>query len=147
MGGASGALKVYGSKCLDVTDGNTANGAKMQIYGCGSGGVGDANQQWSATADNRIAWTNMGECLDLTNGSDTNGNVVSTCGIRQFSQLACSFLNGTLTFACCPFCRSKRGTAQLVTTTKCGTSPPRKRLKILRPEACGLVHSTSLPFR
>jgi len=45
----------------------------MQIYTCASG---NTNQQFSITADNRIAWTNHGECLDLTNGVVTSGNQV-----------------------------------------------------------------------
>ena len=58
---------------LDVTNGNTANGNKMQIYTCSAGNV---NQGFSVTTDNRIAWTNHGECLDLTDGSLANGNPV-----------------------------------------------------------------------
>lgn len=64
---------IYGNKCLDVTNGNTTNGNKMQIYTCNAGNV---NQEFSVTADNRIAWTNHGECLDLTGGSLANGNAV-----------------------------------------------------------------------
>jgi hypothetical protein len=44
----------------------------MQIYTCSSG---NANQQF-ATTGSTIAWTGKGECLDLTNGNLSNGNVV-----------------------------------------------------------------------
>ena len=68
-----GTLQVYGNKCLDVTSGLTTNGNKMQIYTCSAG---NANQQFTITADNRITWTGKGECLDLTGGAATSGTVV-----------------------------------------------------------------------
>ena len=46
----------------------------MQIYTCNTGNV---NQRFSVTSDQRIALTNHGECLDLTEGDLTNGNRVS----------------------------------------------------------------------
>ena len=52
----------------------------MQIYTCFSG---NTNQQFSVTADNRIAWTNKGECLDLTDGLVAAGQPVSLCVNRQ----------------------------------------------------------------
>jgi hypothetical protein len=45
----------------------------MQVYTCASG---NTNQMFSITADARIAWTNHGECLDLTDGSLVSGNPV-----------------------------------------------------------------------
>ncbi|MEV4603219.1 RICIN domain-containing protein [Amycolatopsis sp. NPDC049253] len=45
--GANGSLVSAGSgKCLDVEDGSTANGTKLQIWTC-SGGPG---QRWSVPA-------------------------------------------------------------------------------------------------
>jgi hypothetical protein len=58
---------------LDVTDGSTTNGVKVQVWDCTNP---DKNQQWSVTADHRIAWANEHECLDLTDGKTTNGNLV-----------------------------------------------------------------------
>lgn len=66
-------LVVYSNMCLDVTNGSTANGNKMQIWACGNN---NANQQFSVTSDKRIAWTGKGECLDLTGGSLTSGNAI-----------------------------------------------------------------------
>jgi len=60
-----GSLVVFGNKCLDVTDGRTNNGNKVQIWECGGG---NANQQFSITSGDRIVWTDTHECLDLTNG-------------------------------------------------------------------------------
>jgi hypothetical protein len=64
--------QIYSDKCLDVTGGSTANGNKMQIWTCGSG---DPNQEFT-TSGNTIQWSGKGECLDLTNGVLTDGNVV-----------------------------------------------------------------------
>ena len=90
---SNGNLIVYGNKCLDVTGGSTANGVKMQVYTCGSR---NPNQQFTITADKRIAWTGKGECLDLTGGSIATGNVVSCscvcgerCGSWDLDRLKC----------------------------------------------------------
>ncbi|KAJ7745830.1 hypothetical protein DFH07DRAFT_924578 [Mycena maculata] len=70
-----GTIVVYGSMCLDVTSGSTANGVGMQIWAC-TPGAGDANQQFTVTSNNRIQWNGSDECLDLTNGLLTSGNRV-----------------------------------------------------------------------
>ncbi|KAJ7912060.1 carbohydrate-binding module family 13 protein, partial [Mycena leptocephala] len=62
-------IVVYGSMWLDVTDGSTTNGVKMQIWLC-TPGAGDAAQHFTVTTDNRIQW-NTTECLDITGGSLT----------------------------------------------------------------------------
>jgi hypothetical protein len=60
----------------DVTNGSTANGAKLQIWSC-TPGAGDAAQHFTVTADKRIQWAaHTTECLDLTGGSLTSGNQV-----------------------------------------------------------------------
>lgn len=67
-------LQIFGNKCLDDTSGNTANGAKMQIYTCNTG---NTNQQWDTSSGSTIQLQNTGKCLDNTDGSTANGNVVS----------------------------------------------------------------------
>jgi hypothetical protein len=57
--------------CLDATQQNPPNGIKMKIWECF---VDLPQQDWFYTDDNRIALTNQGECLDLTNGILTNFN-------------------------------------------------------------------------
>jgi hypothetical protein len=47
----------------------------MQIWSC-TPGAGDAAQHFTVTADNRIQWTSMNKCLDLTGGSLASGNQV-----------------------------------------------------------------------
>lgn len=41
---SGGTVKVFGTKCLDVPSGNTADGTKLQIWTCS---VNNANQQFS----------------------------------------------------------------------------------------------------
>ncbi len=73
---ANGQVKIFGnSKCLDVTDGVNNDGTKLQIWSCA--GSSNANQQWFYTGDYRLAWTNHGKCVDLTNGQMSAGNRVS----------------------------------------------------------------------
>jgi len=70
---SGGSLHVFDSMCLDVTNGSTADGNKLQVYTCYPG---NTNQQFYVTTDNRIAWTNHGECVDLTNGLTSAGNLI-----------------------------------------------------------------------
>lgn len=42
-----GSVQVYGNKCLDVTNGSTANGVKLQIWTCSTNG--NPNQQFYYT--------------------------------------------------------------------------------------------------
>ncbi|KAJ7045830.1 ricin B lectin domain-containing protein, partial [Mycena alexandri] len=68
-----GSVKIFGNtKCLDVTNGSTANGNKLQIWTCSTNN--NPNQQFYYTADKHFSWTNHGKCIDLTGGSTANGN-------------------------------------------------------------------------
>ncbi|KAJ7635006.1 hypothetical protein FB45DRAFT_1025905 [Roridomyces roridus] len=67
-------LLVNGNMCLDVTDGNTNDGAKMQIWACTPGQGGAA--QHFATAGSKIQWAGKNKCLDLTGSSLASGNQV-----------------------------------------------------------------------
>ncbi|MFG1602586.1 ricin-type beta-trefoil lectin domain protein [Actinoplanes sp. NPDC049265] len=58
-------------KCLDVTDGSTANGNQPQMWDCTSG---NANQNWTF-ADNGTVQA-RGKCLDVAGNATTNGAVV-----------------------------------------------------------------------
>jgi len=71
----NGQIQLYGTKCLDVTNGSNVNGVKLQVWTCSSG---NANQQFIYTGygDNHITWKNKGKSLDLTGGSLANGNQV-----------------------------------------------------------------------
>jgi hypothetical protein len=70
----NGTLRVYGTKCLDVPSGNTANGTKLQIWDCSAG---NTNQAWTETGAT-LAWTGKGKCLDLTDGVAASGTAVQS---------------------------------------------------------------------
>ncbi|KAK6988251.1 hypothetical protein R3P38DRAFT_2413701, partial [Favolaschia claudopus] len=61
--------------CVDITNGTTTPGTKLQIYAC-TPGQGNANQHFSITSDKHIQWANQNECLDLTDGSLASGNPI-----------------------------------------------------------------------
>ncbi|SCD85912.1 Predicted alpha-1,6-mannanase, GH76 family [Streptomyces sp. DvalAA-14] len=57
-------------KCLDLTGGNPANGAKAELWSCNGG----ANQSWSLAPDNTLRIS--GKCLDATAGGTANGTLL-----------------------------------------------------------------------
>ncbi|WP_432978591.1 ricin-type beta-trefoil lectin domain protein [Dactylosporangium sp. CA-233914] len=54
-------------KCMDVSNAGTANGTKIQIWGCNGTGA----QQWSFPGDGSVRA--LGKCLDVTSGATANG--------------------------------------------------------------------------
>ncbi|KAM6503981.1 carbohydrate-binding module family 13 protein [Amanita muscaria] len=68
----NGEVRVFGNKCLDVTNGGNYDGNKLQIWTCYNG---DTNQQWYYDIwSNQLSWTNHGKCADLTTGNLADGN-------------------------------------------------------------------------
>ncbi|GAA2336278.1 RICIN domain-containing protein [Dactylosporangium salmoneum] len=59
------------NKCLDVTNGSTADGNQPQMWTCYAG---SQNQTWTL-ADNGSVQA-LGKCLDVANGATTDGAVV-----------------------------------------------------------------------
>ncbi|WP_433717637.1 ricin-type beta-trefoil lectin domain protein [Actinoplanes sp. CA-051413] len=57
-------------KCLDVTNGSTANGNLPQMWSCVSG----PNQTWTYGDDKSLK--GLGKCLDVAGGATTDGAVV-----------------------------------------------------------------------
>jgi glucosylceramidase len=72
----TGTITTFGgSKCLDVKDGSTANGNRLQLWDCTEG---DTNQQFTVgNSGSQIKWAGTGKCVDLLNGSGADGNPVS----------------------------------------------------------------------
>jgi glucosylceramidase len=70
-GEKTGTITGLGGKCLDVTDGSTANGNQPQLWDCTAG---NANQQWTAGTDGTVR--GLGKCLDVANNSATDGATV-----------------------------------------------------------------------
>ncbi|MEV4481638.1 family 16 glycoside hydrolase [Micromonospora coxensis] len=73
-GGSSGTITGIGGKCLDVSNAGTADGTKIQLYGCN----GTNAQKWTRVGDTFQA---LGKCLDVDNGGTANGTKVQlwTC--------------------------------------------------------------------
>ncbi|KAF9263064.1 hypothetical protein L218DRAFT_360238 [Marasmius fiardii PR-910] len=73
-------IRIFGDKCLDVTDGVNADGTKLQIWTCTR--PGDTNQAWIALSDSTYQWAGTNRCVDLTNGILTDGSQLQiwTCG-------------------------------------------------------------------
>jgi len=69
-----GQIKTFDNKCLDVPNGSTANGVKLQLWTCTDG---NTNQLWKIHEGlSQIEWNGKGKCLDLTNGNSTSGNPI-----------------------------------------------------------------------
>ncbi|THA29469.1 coagulation factor 5/8 type domain-containing protein [Streptomyces sp. A1277] len=67
-----GALTNTGNgKCLDVTEGSTADGTPAQMWTCYPG---SQNQSWTLNSDGSL--TAKGKCLDLVAGGTANGTAV-----------------------------------------------------------------------
>src|SRR5882757_7207171 len=65
-------------KCLDVSGGSTANGAKIQLWDCNGTGA----QQWAANAAQDIVNPQANKCLDATGPSSADGTPLQiwSCG-------------------------------------------------------------------
>ncbi|MBB5867627.1 beta-glucanase (GH16 family) [Allocatelliglobosispora scoriae] len=67
-GGGGKAITGPGGKCIDVNAAGTANGTKIQLWGCN----GTNAQQWTIGSDIRA----LGKCLDVASGGTANGTKV-----------------------------------------------------------------------
>jgi hypothetical protein len=65
---ADGSIRALG-KCLDVTSGATADGAKVQLWDCNGTGA----QRWTVTGARDIVNIAANKCLDATDNSAANG--------------------------------------------------------------------------
>jgi len=82
--GGTGTIKVFGNKCLDVTNGNNNSGTKMQIWTCGTA---NKNQQWQLTTIFNglvnVHLANTTQCLDLTDGNKGTGTALQIWSCSQ----------------------------------------------------------------
>ncbi|MEV4518375.1 family 16 glycoside hydrolase [Dactylosporangium sp. NPDC049525] len=65
----TGTLTGAGGRCVDVSNAGTANGTKIQLYGCN----GTTAQSWTRTGDTLRA---LGKCLDVAGGATAAGTPV-----------------------------------------------------------------------
>ncbi|MGI5226154.1 RICIN domain-containing protein [Actinoallomurus sp. CA-142502] len=69
-GGATGPIKGYGGKCVDVASASSANGTAVQLYDCN----GTTAQQWTVGSDGTIRA--LGKCMDVTSAGTANGTQI-----------------------------------------------------------------------
>ncbi|WP_250000338.1 ricin-type beta-trefoil lectin domain protein [Actinoplanes sp. M2I2] len=69
--GRTGTITGLGGKCLDVSDGSTANSNQPQLWDCTAG---NTNQQWTVGADGTIR--GLGKCLDVANNATADGAAI-----------------------------------------------------------------------
>ncbi|KAH7104929.1 ricin B lectin domain-containing protein [Auriculariales sp. MPI-PUGE-AT-0066] len=62
--GSVGTFRVFGDKCIDVTEGRNERGTKMQIWSC----VGRGSNQLFEQKGEHIVWHFFNRCLDATDG-------------------------------------------------------------------------------
>ncbi|MFJ5932944.1 ricin-type beta-trefoil lectin domain protein [Streptomyces sp. NPDC093071] len=74
-GAPTGEIRGLGNKCLDVDDSQTADGTKIQTWGCNDTGA----QRWTVSGDGALKV--LGKCLDVSNGGSADGTKVQlwTC--------------------------------------------------------------------
>jgi hypothetical protein len=75
-GSGTGPIVGLASKCLDVANGGTADGTKIQLYTCNGGGA----QQWTVSGQ-VIRNPQSNKCLDVSAAGTANGTKVQlwTC--------------------------------------------------------------------
>jgi glucosylceramidase len=89
-GGRTGTITGLGGKCLDVTDGSTANGNQPQLWDCFSG----PNQTWTLGTDGTVR--GLGKCLDVTGNSTADGAAVQLWDCFGGPNQRWTAVNGTL---------------------------------------------------
>ncbi|KAF9257164.1 hypothetical protein L218DRAFT_936088 [Marasmius fiardii PR-910] len=79
------SLKIFGDKCLDVTNGINTDGTKLQIWTCVDG---NTNQQWISVTDFTFQWAGTNKCIDLTDGNINPGTRLQlwTCDSSNSNQ-------------------------------------------------------------
>jgi hypothetical protein len=74
-GGRTGpVVSAATNRCLDVSQSGTADGTRIQIWGCNGTGA----QQWTIGGDGTLRA--LGKCLDVRSGGTANGTVVQLWG-------------------------------------------------------------------
>ncbi|MEU0877348.1 ricin-type beta-trefoil lectin domain protein [Lentzea sp. NPDC005914] len=88
--GRTGAITGLGGKCLDVTNGSTANGTQPQMWTCSGG----PNQTWTLAADGTVR--GLGKCLDVTGNGTADGTAVQLWDCFGGGNQRWTATNGTL---------------------------------------------------
>lgn len=113
--GSSGTVTI-GGKCLDVTDGSSANTTAIQLFDCNGGTA----QQFSWGDDGTV--TVLGKCLDVTGGSDANGALTQIYDCVPVDQQKFAYLpDGTIYSAKSGKCLAVQG--EIVNYARVGLAP------------------------
>ncbi|GAA3623859.1 ricin-type beta-trefoil lectin domain protein [Lentzea roselyniae] len=88
--GRTGAITGLGGKCLDVTNGSTANGNQPQMWTCYPG----PNQTWTLASDGTVR--GLGKCLDVTGNGTADGTPVQLWDCFGGGNQRWTAANGTL---------------------------------------------------
>ncbi|MFI6944532.1 ricin-type beta-trefoil lectin domain protein [Streptomyces sp. NPDC050422] len=121
--GSSGTVTI-GGKCLDVTDGSSANTTAIQLFDCNGGTA----QQFSWGDDGTV--TVLDKCLDVTGGSDANGALTQIYDCAQVEQQKFKYLpDGTIYSAKSGKCLAVQG--EIVNYARVGLAPcdPKKAVQ------------------
>ncbi|WP_258049548.1 PQQ-dependent sugar dehydrogenase [Streptomyces finlayi] len=70
----SGEIKGVGGKCVDVADGESADGTQIQLWTCNQ----SAAQKWTVGADNTLRA--LGKCMDISGGGTADGTKIQLYG-------------------------------------------------------------------
>ncbi|GIF70011.1 hypothetical protein Ais01nite_80460 [Asanoa ishikariensis] len=91
-GGRTGqVVSAATNKCLDINASGTADGTKIQIWGCNGTGA----QRWTIGADGTVR--GLGKCLDVRSSGTANGTVVQLWGCNGTgAQVWSAGANGSL---------------------------------------------------
>ena len=68
----AGELRAFGDRCLDVNGSGTANGTKIQSWGCN----GTAAQKFTFNTNGTVVNTSSGKCVDVNGNGTANGTLV-----------------------------------------------------------------------
>jgi hypothetical protein len=79
-----GSIRVFGDKCLDVANGDSRSGARVQIYQCNAG---NPNQKWLIDGQ-LLRFSNSNSCLDVSGGNFQDGAALQMwdCGVSNPNQ-------------------------------------------------------------
>ena len=90
-GPRTGGIKGEGNKCIDIPQGNTTDGTKLNYWDCD----GSAEQEW--TMDNGAIVGQDGKCLDIPGGATADGTVldIKTC-VAGAPEQTWAFKNGAI---------------------------------------------------
>ncbi|KAJ6551792.1 ricin B lectin domain-containing protein [Mycena capillaripes] len=72
----AGTLQIFGDKCLDVTNGATTNGNKLQIWTCATANTNQLFVPNNNGDGGIVQWSGTNKCLDATDGVLADGTPI-----------------------------------------------------------------------